>query len=55
MNVETVKPPMTEIAKGALASAPSPIPSARGSKPRIVVKLVIKIGLSLVFPATTTA
>ncbi len=49
--VETVSPPMTEIAREALASAPSPKPSAMGINPQMVVSVVITIGLSLIRPA----
>jgi hypothetical protein len=53
--VETVSPPMTEIAREALASAPSPSPSAMGINPQMVVSVVITMGRSLIRPALTMA
>ena len=42
-------------ARGACASAPSPMPSARGSSPRMVVRVVMRIGRSRRRPASATA
>ena len=40
---------------GARSSAPAPIPSARGSIPKIIASVVIRMGRSLVLPAVITA
>lgn len=45
--VVAVKPPTTVIAIGALNSDPAEVLNAIGSIPKIVVKAVIKTGLSL--------
>ena len=42
--MEKNNPPITVRAKGVRSSEPSPIPSARGSIPIIVVKEVIRMG-----------
>ena len=44
MIVDPIRPPTTTLARGACASAPSPNPKASGMSPKIVVKVVIKIG-----------
>ena len=49
--VEETSPPITARAIGALSDALSPIPIVRGSRARMVVRLVISIGLILCVPA----
>ena len=39
-----VRPPITAMARGFCISAPGPRPRARGRRPRMVVRLVIRIG-----------
>src|SRR5690554_801686 len=53
--VERINPPITTLPSGAINSAPSPIPRVIGIRPRIVVRLVIRIGLSLMGPAVSIA
>ena len=53
--VPTINPPIIEIATTDRAAEPSARFSARGSIPRIVVEAVIRMGLSLVFPAAIMA
>jgi hypothetical protein len=48
-------PPITVIAIGARTSAPSPIPSAIGSSPSMVVSLVIRMGRRRILPASMMA
>ena len=48
-------PPIRATAKGACNSAPNPFENNNGINARIVVKLVIKIGFSLLCPATNNA
>ena len=50
-----ISPPTTARAIGARSSAPAPIPSARGSIPKIIASVVIRMGRSLVLPAVITA
>ena len=44
ISVDTVRPPMTDRARAAWISPPAPVPKARGSIPRTVVPVVIRIG-----------
>ena len=46
-----IRPPMTAIASGCCICAPGPRPMASGTSPRIVHRLVIKIGRNRVRPA----
>ena len=50
-----IRPPMTAIASGCCICAPGPKPAASGTSPRIVHKLVIKIGRNRVRPALRRA
>ena len=50
IRVEKINPPITEMPMGLHISDPSPVLSARGSMPRIVVKAVINTGRSLDLP-----
>ena len=51
----SVTPPITVIAIGARSSAPSPMPIAIGTRPRMVVSFVIRIGRRRARPAATIA
>ena len=53
--VETESPPITAMAMGAFDSEPSPSPIAMGMRPRIVQRVVMRMGRSLVRPPSTTA
>jgi hypothetical protein len=53
--IETERPPITVLAMGAQSSAPGPIPKAIGSKAKTVVKVVIRIGRSLLLAPNCTA
>ena len=53
--VEEISPKMTAMAIGVRISAPSPSPIAIGNKPKTVVAVVIKIGLSLTEQAVRMA
>lgn len=46
--MEEIIPPITTVASGLCTSAPVPVFSAIGTKPRLATKAVIKIGLNLV-------
>ncbi len=47
-SVETLKPPTTARANGALVSPPVPRPIAMGRRPKTVAREVMRIGRSLV-------
>ena len=50
-----IRPPMTAIASGCCICAPGPMPRARGTSPRIVHRLVMRIGRNRVRPARIRA
>ena len=50
-----ISPPITAIANGCCICAPGPKPSANGRRPKLVVRLVIRIGLKRTRPAVTKA
>lgn len=53
--VEVRRPPIITQAMELLVSAPAVTARAVGSMPTIMVKVVMRIGRSLVFPASMTA
>ena len=53
--VPYINPPMVTTAIGCTISEPIPKPIAMVDNPRIVVRAVMMIGLSLVLPASTKA
>ncbi len=53
--VDDVNPPITACAIGALNSAPGPTPKARGSMAKIIERVVIIMGRSLIGPACRIA
>src|SRR6185369_6931381 len=53
--VESPRPPMTARASGFWSSAPAPRPSARGSRPKRVQRVVIRIGRRRTRAAWATA
>ena len=53
--VEVRRPPIITQAMELLVSEPAVTARAVGSMPTIMVKVVIRIGLSLVLPASSTA
>jgi hypothetical protein len=55
MIVEKVIPPIMEIPSDFHISDPCPVPIARGTIPRIVVRVVINTGRNLERPPCTTA
>ena len=50
-----IRPPMTAIASGCCICAPGPSPIASGTRPRMVQRLVIRIGRNRVRPALSKA
>lgn len=53
--VALVRPPITVMARGPCTSAPSPMPSARGTSPSTVVAVVMRMGRIRRRPALRTA
>ncbi len=55
IKVDVVKPPITASAMGDRNEALSPKPSVNGTKARMVVRLVIRMGRNLCCPASMIA